>query len=164
MAQQRREEEERKLRELKGEVEPKNRRATSMVAGASFSQKPNQTQRHRQKMPTITEHYLQAMNEVFENVPELKLIKKCEIQPDEQNGITFSKIKGYVQMPNPLIGSGYHINQMQTRDIKKVITQRDKAESTLKAYLETVRARNEVRGVITHMRRESDPQAILNFR
>lgn len=34
----------------------------------------------------------------------------------------------------------------------------------MKAYLETVRARNEVRGIITHMRRESDPQAILNFR
>ena len=41
MAQQRREEEERKLRELKGEIEPRNRRAGSMVTGASFSQKPN---------------------------------------------------------------------------------------------------------------------------
>jgi hypothetical protein len=79
MAQQRREEEERKLRELKGEIEPRNRRATSMVTGNSFSQKPNQTQRHRQKMPAITEHYLQAMNEVFENVPELKLVNRCEI-------------------------------------------------------------------------------------
>jgi hypothetical protein len=37
MAQQRREEEERKLRELKGEVEPRERRANSMVTGATFS-------------------------------------------------------------------------------------------------------------------------------
>ena len=71
--------------------------------------------------------------------------------------MTLAKIKGYVQMPNPLIGSGYQIYQRHSRDIKKVVTQRDKAESTLKAYLETVRARNEVRGIITHMRRESDP-------
>jgi hypothetical protein len=53
-------------------------------------------------MPPITEHYLEAMNQAFDNVPELKLMTKCEVLPEEQYGITKSKIKGYVQMPNPL--------------------------------------------------------------
>lgn len=80
MAEQRREEEDRKLRELKGEyVKPKSRQG----AAKSVLLTENAAKRFRQQMPAITENYLHAMQDAFQNNPDLQLIPKAEILPEE---------------------------------------------------------------------------------